>query len=117
MFTSSWSRGRGVTVRLGHEGRQVDHVFVEDHSVLLGTGSNFEAFVVRLPREEIEVRYGHVAAFPDFHRVAGFAQDVVSHDPVVELLGGEGGNEDISLAVVQRIAVSVGVDDFQFLDF
>ena len=92
-------------------------MFVEDHSVLLGTGSNFKAFGVRLPREEIEVRYGHVAAFPVFHRVAGFAQGVVAHDPVVELLGGEGGNEDFSLAVVQPIAVSVGVDDFQFLDF
>ena len=54
---------------------------------MLATGSNFEAFGVKLPREEIGVRYGHVAAFPVFQRVADFVQDFVAHDPLAELLG------------------------------
>ena len=121
MFTSSLSRGRGVAVRIGHEGRRIDNVFVRDHSVLLGTGSNFEAFGVRLAREETEVRYGHVAAFPVFQRVADLAQDVVANDPVVELLGpsdvqGEPSYFNFDFTLVCLVAVILGSGRGQFDD-
>ena len=80
---STSSNVEGVSVRIGFEGCQVYHSFVEDEPIAFHELTDVDGFGVGVTSEEIRVGDIDVAAF--VLRVLDLVDEIIAHDVIIEL--------------------------------
>ena len=108
-----------VSVGIGHECCRVCDTFVEDESVAFGVSGYFELFGCWISVEEVGVDDDDVAAF--LERLCDFVEEVLSHDPIVELSGASDVEREPSdfaadFALLSFVAVIFGSSGSEFGD-